>query len=396
MLACFYGFFLSIPIFPSLKSPTLHTRQAAYLRPSVRPPIDNFRRGVEWAPTERLQELVLLVQVGKPKVRNLQREVRPREPVSTAVSVCASSAHTSQTRASEVPLAGPASWVESSFALQPWAFTEGPVCTTGPVTPNCSAWHPLHGLLLKNHSVKGLSSHVSKDVPWEIPTESLAWCFWWTLKCIVATLRTVCSLPKISRHPSMWYMHLPVHQTSPTHWSELCCAHLGTLDEMDPEHGLCVTILQPTLHHQPPVCHAAGSLSHSEPQFTYKKMQTHDPYRVLDCRTIVRMIRKKLIKVRLWRPRCFVTFKSLGSSQMFFLTLLLLYHTPLGITLFSFCFLKCFISLHGNALPCVCVCTYSYIHIRHICYMYTHTVTCICILCIMNYHIYSYILHMYV
>ena len=106
-LLAFMGFFLSIPIFPSLKSPTLHTRQAAYLRPSVRPPIDNFRRGVEWAPTERLQELVLLVQVGKPKVRNLQREVRPGEPVSTAVSVCASSAHTSQTRASEV-LAGPA------------------------------------------------------------------------------------------------------------------------------------------------------------------------------------------------------------------------------------------------------------------------------------------------
>lgn len=44
---------------------------AVHLWPSVRPPIDNFRRGVEWAPTERLQELVLLVQVGKPKVRNL-------------------------------------------------------------------------------------------------------------------------------------------------------------------------------------------------------------------------------------------------------------------------------------------------------------------------------------
>lgn len=90
--------------------------------------------------------------------------------------------------------------------------------------------------------------------------------------------------------------------------------------------------------------------------------------------------KKNLIKVRLWRPRCFVTFKSLESSWMFFLTLLLLYHTPLGITLLLW-FLKCFIILHGSALLCVCVCTYSHIHIRYICYMYTHIVTYICILC---------------
>ena len=36
------------------------------------------------------------------------KEARPREPVSTAVSVCTSSAHPSQTRASEVPQPLPA------------------------------------------------------------------------------------------------------------------------------------------------------------------------------------------------------------------------------------------------------------------------------------------------
>lgn len=101
--------------------------------------------------------------------------------------------------------------------------------------------------------------------------------------------------------------------------------------------------------------------------------------------------------MRLWRPRCFVTFKSLESSRMFFLTLLLLYHTPLGITLFSFGFLKCFIILHGSALLCVCVCTYSHIHIRYICYMYTHIVTYICILCMYELsHIFVYTTYVHI
>ena len=90
-----------------------------------------------------------------------------------------------------------------------------------------------------------------------------------------------------------------------------------SLDVTDPEHRLCISTLRPTLHHQPSEWHAAGSLSHPEPQLTHKKMETHDPYRVLDCRTTVRMTGKNLIKVRSWRPRCFVSFKSLGSSQMF-------------------------------------------------------------------------------
>lgn len=65
------------PPFPPPPPPPTH-QQLAHLWPPVRSPIDNLRRGVERAPAKCLQELVLLVQVGKPKVSNLQREARPR------------------------------------------------------------------------------------------------------------------------------------------------------------------------------------------------------------------------------------------------------------------------------------------------------------------------------
>lgn len=67
-------------LLPILPHPHPYTpQQLTHLRPAVGPPIDDLRRSVEWAPAKGLQELVLLVQVGKPEVSNLQREARRRE-----------------------------------------------------------------------------------------------------------------------------------------------------------------------------------------------------------------------------------------------------------------------------------------------------------------------------
>ena len=50
-------------------------RAATHLWACVGLPIDNLRRGVQGAPTERLQELALVVEVGETEVSNLQEWV---------------------------------------------------------------------------------------------------------------------------------------------------------------------------------------------------------------------------------------------------------------------------------------------------------------------------------
>lgn len=48
-------------------------RLRTHLWPAVRPSVDDLRGGVEWAATESLQQLVLMVKVGQSKVSNLQK-----------------------------------------------------------------------------------------------------------------------------------------------------------------------------------------------------------------------------------------------------------------------------------------------------------------------------------
>lgn len=85
----FKNFQRSCSCLPILPAPPTLPRQAAHLWPSVRPPVNNLRRCIERTPTKCLQVLVLLVQVGKPKVSDLQREARPTEIcMSDVASVC--------------------------------------------------------------------------------------------------------------------------------------------------------------------------------------------------------------------------------------------------------------------------------------------------------------------
>lgn len=106
---------------PSLPPPLralspIHSRRPAHLWSSVGPPIDNFRRCVEWASTKRLQELVLLVQVGKPKVCNLQREARCRELCQPIRSWGAGSIHSGRS-GSGAP--GWVCWLHGHFLVSP-------------------------------------------------------------------------------------------------------------------------------------------------------------------------------------------------------------------------------------------------------------------------------------